>query len=64
MSGQYKEWKNKQTFECMEKKDLKELVVNELQMLSSMSVEEYTLYRKWLEIQGRYPGKEFKNVFS
>ena len=34
---------------------LKEIILNNLNFISSMDVKEYTLYQKWLEIQTKYP---------
>ena len=48
---------------CMKTSDLKKMLIEELTFLSAMSVEEYTLYRKWLEIKRRYPAK-YKKVVS
>ena len=42
----------------MNKKDLKQTVLENFEYLSSISVKEYTLYRKWVDIQQRYPVKE------
>ena len=64
LEEQYKSWKQKQTFECMEKSDLKHLLVKELEFLCQMSVQEYTLYRKWKEIQGKYPQKPSNPFFD
>jgi len=52
---QYKEWHNKQEPKSIDKQELKELLTDELTFLSKMSAEEYTLYRKWQEIQRKYP---------
>jgi hypothetical protein len=52
---QYKVWFDKQQFEIIDKNDLKEAVLTELDFLHTMSAEEYTLYRKWQEINNKYP---------
>jgi hypothetical protein len=41
--------------EALDDKQLKNAVVEDLTNVSAMSVEEYTLYQKWLEIHIKYP---------
>jgi len=60
LDEQYKKWKKSQIFDSMEKRDIKELLIKELEILCKMSVQEYTLYRKWQEIQQKYPRKTSK----
>jgi hypothetical protein len=49
---QYQEWMAKQTFNNNIDEDaLKETILNELEFFSSLTVEEYTLWRKWQEIR-------------
>jgi hypothetical protein len=43
---------------------VKEIIIKELEFLSKMSVEEYTLYRKWQEIQYKYPIKHSIDVLG
>ena len=48
----------KETFEAPEAltdDDLKAAVIEDLTNVSKMTVEEYTLYQKWLEIHIKYP---------
>jgi len=42
----------------MNKKELKQKVLENFEYLSSIPVKEYTLYRKWVDIQQRYPIQE------
>lgn len=45
--------------------DIRHQIINDLSFVSKMDVKEYTLYRKWCEIQSKYPKKtnELTNVF-
>jgi hypothetical protein len=52
---QYKTWLDKQQFETIDKNEMKKTVIKELEFLHVMSAEEYTLYRKWQEINNKYP---------
>jgi len=52
---QYQVWRDRQLFEIVDKKGLKEIVIKELELLHTMSVEEYTLRKKWEEINVKYP---------
>lgn len=54
-------WKESESFDPIDKDQLKEDLIKELSFLSKMTVEEYTLYRKWQEIQQKY-GKKTKTV--
>jgi len=53
----YEEWLSRQTFILEDENLLREDLVKELEFLSKMTVEEYTLYRKWLKIKRTYPIK-------
>lgn len=55
LDKQYKEWLEQQTFENVDEDWLREKIIDELTTLSSMSVEEYTLFKKWIEINKKYP---------
>jgi len=55
---QFEEWKSSQAFEEVDTEEVKESLISELEFLSKMSVEEYTLWRKWREIQEKYPVKK------
>lgn len=53
---EYKNWlKTEEIQECIETKELKRIVSTELKFLKSLTVEEYTLLRKWREIHREYP---------
>jgi hypothetical protein len=52
---QYKEWYEKQEFKKISTDELKSRLLQELKEISSMTVEEYTLWRKWREITENYP---------
>ncbi len=43
---------------------VKDTLINELTFLSKMTVEEYTLHRKWQEIQYKYPIKSNIDLFD
>jgi len=60
LDKEYNEWYELQTFEDISKDDVREMLVKDLSVVSRQSVEEYTLYRKWLEIQEKYPDKASK----
>jgi len=42
-------------FKALSDDDLRDIVIRDLTNVSNMTVEEYTLYQKWCEIQERYP---------
>jgi hypothetical protein len=44
--------------------ELRDAVIRDLQYASQMSVEEYTLFQKWCEIQERYPTQEVSTLFG
>lgn len=48
----------------MTKEDVKKLLEENFAYLSGMSVKEYTLYRKWVDIQQRYPNVEGDDFFD
>ena len=52
------------TFECLTDDQLKEIVISDLTNVSKMTVEEYTLFQKWCEIQERYPTHEVSTLFG
>ena len=55
---QYKNWLKDQNFEDIGTGILKERIEDELSFLSSLTVEEYTLFRKWKEVTG----EKYQNV--
>jgi len=62
LNKEYKEWFANEVKVDIDEKKLIDDLKKELKMLSSMSVQEYTLYRKFLEIKTKYP--ETKNKAS
>lgn len=44
--------------------ELKEALIRDLSLVSKMSVEEYTLFQKYNEIQDRYPSSEISTIFG
>ena len=50
--------------EVMSKYDLRQKIIDDLSYVSKMSVGEYTLYQKYLEIQERYPSQEMGTLFG
>ncbi len=59
----YENWKSKFRFETpMEYDKIKEWINKELEFFKNMSVEEYTLYKKWYEINKKWGHRANKNV--
>lgn len=50
--------------EVMSKYDLRQKIIDDLSYVSKMSVGEYTLYQKYLEIQQRYHSQEMGTLFG
>ena len=50
--------------EVMSEYDLRQRIIDDLSYVSKMSVGEYTLYQKYLEIQQRYPSQEMGTLFG
>ena len=62
---QYDEYKaNYVEQEVMSEYDLRQRIIDDLSYVSKMSVGEYTLYQKYLEIQQRYPSQEMGTLFG
>lgn len=58
LEKQYAEWleaNNPSKFDALDDALVREKVIEDLSNVSKMTVEEYTLYQKWLEIHERYP---------
>jgi hypothetical protein len=67
LEAQWNDWlsnNDPSTFECLTDDQLKEIVINDLTNVSKMTVEEYTLFQKWCEIQERYPTHEVSTLFG
>lgn len=64
---QWKEWQDNNDVSKIEDIDLgvlKETVIQDLTKVSAMTVEEYTLYQKWLEIHIKYPTHVHSTLFG
>lgn len=67
LEAQWKDWlvqNDPSTFESLSDEDLREKVIDDLNNVSKMTVEEYTLFQKWCEIQERYPTHEVSTLFG
>lgn len=61
---EFKKWIMQKTDDVeISESELKNIIMEDLEFLSKMSVEEYTLYRKWCEVQKRTP-ELGKNIAS
>ena len=59
----YKTWTESEDLDSIpdiDSKKLSEDLTSDLTEVCSMSVSEYTLFKKWLEIQGKYPTEKRK----
>lgn len=52
------------SIEALSDDELKKVVVDDLTTVSNMTVEEYTLYQKWLEVHIKYPTHEVSTLFG
>ena len=67
VENQYKEWCEKNDIskvEDIDEKELKEKVEKDLAFVSKMTVQEYTLYEKWIEVHEKYPTVETNSFFD
>jgi len=64
LEKEYNEWLENVVIPEEDTDKLREDLKNELLFLSNMSVEEYTLYRKYLEIQKKYPIHDSNPFFT
>ena len=67
LEKQWDDWQKNNpasSFQHIDTEELKSRLINELSYVSKMSVEEYTLYQKWLEIQERYPTHSVNTLFG
>ena len=66
LKQEYVEWLENynQDVEALNDEEMKNLLEEELSFTSNMSVEEYTLWQKWHEIQIKYPTKEVSTLFG
>src|SRR6056300_831323 len=67
VENQYKEWCEKNDISKVEDIDqnhLKLMVEKDLAFVSKMTVQEYTLYEKWIEVHEKYPTAETNSFFD
>lgn len=67
LEKQYKEWLEVNDVSTLDAPDdalLRETVIEDLTNVSKMTVEEYTLYQKWLEVHEKYPTREVSTLFG
>lgn len=67
VENQYKEWCEKNDIskvEDIDQKELKEAVEKDLSFVSKMTVQEYTLYEKWIEVHEKYPTIESTTLYG
>src|SRR6056300_1054998 len=67
VENQYKEWCEKNDISKVEDIDqnhLKLMVEKDLAFVSKMTVQEYTLYEKWIEVHEKYPTVETNSFFD
>jgi len=67
VENQYKEWLENNDIskvEDIDEKHLKESVEKDLAFVSKMTVQEYTLYEKWIEVHEKYPTAETSSFFD
>ena len=50
--------------ETLPEHELRERIIEDLSFVSKMSIQEYTLYQKWLEIQMKYPTQTMGTLFG
>ena len=64
---QWETWKEKNpedSYRHIDPDELKDRLIRELTYVSAMTVEEYTLYQKWLEIHEKYPTRKVDTLFG
>lgn len=67
INEQYEKWLDENPVDQVEDVDfdhLKTIVNDELKYVASMSVQEYTLYKKWCEVHTKYPTVEVNPFFD
>jgi hypothetical protein len=55
---------NPTPYKHIDETELKERLIKELGYVSSMTVEEYTLYQKWCEVKNKYPAQTVKTTYG
>jgi hypothetical protein len=63
---QYDDWLATNPIEddVLEESNLRQMIIDDLTNVSQMTVEEYTLYQKYLEIHERYPSEKRSTIFG
>jgi len=64
---QWQEWlasNDLSAFEAPTDDELRQALIHDLTNVSTMSVEEYTLFQKWCEVQEKYPSHEVSTLFG
>ena len=62
---QYEEFLDTETFDTNFTEDqVRQMIIDDLSVTSQMSVEEYTLYRKYQEIHSKYPSSQVNTLFG
>ena len=67
VENQYNEWllnNDISKVEDIDQKDLKEAIEKDLAFVSKMTVQEYTLYEKWIEVHEKYKTAETNSFFD
>ena len=65
IAKQYEEFLDTETFETPHTADeIRQMIIDDLSVTSQMSVEEYTLYRKYQEIHIKYPSEQVNTLFG
>ena len=67
VEDQYKTWCDNNDIskvEDIDQRDLKEAVEKDLSFVSKMTVQEYTLYEKWIEVHEKYPTIESTTLYG
>ena len=64
---QWQEWQDTNplnSIPIITDEQLKEALIKDLSVVSQMTVEEYTLYQKWLEVHNKYPTHMVNTLFG
>jgi len=62
--NEYQETEGSKKPPVVDETELKTRIIDELNYVSKMTVEEYTLYQKWCEVQEKYPASESTNLLG
>jgi len=55
---------NPTPYKHIDENELRQRLIDELGYVSSMTVEEYTLYQKWCEVKNKYPAQTVNTLFG